>query len=60
MTELCEQLLINQRMGTQRKTTGKTRSRNYPEGVLESVKNHIKKSPVIEPNYVRGKKRTSI
>ena len=36
---------------------GRNPSRCYPAGVIEEVKNHLKRFPVIESHYVREKKR---
>ena len=39
---------------TEEDSKGKT-DRTYPEAVLESVKNHIQKFPVMQSHYVRLK-----
>ena len=42
---------------TEEDNRGKTGSRNYPEAVLDTVKNHIKKFPVMESHHVQEKSK---
>ena len=42
---------------TEEDNIGKTGSRTYPEAVLETVKNHIKKFPMMESHYMREKSK---